>query len=160
LRRTFGHVADALVTTILDGMGRIVVGVDETAASLHALEWAIATARSTGDFVHAVHAQRTGFHRDDNGFLAISPSSRRQAHAVIEDALATVAPSASGVEVITEVVTGRPGQILVRAGQGASLIVIGECESTLRRGCANAEYVMKHAQCPVVVVPLRHTASL
>lgn len=141
-------------------MGRIVVGIDGTESSVHALEWAVQMARANGDLVHAVHAQRTGFHRDESGFLAISPSSRRAAHKVVDDAVAAVAPRASGVEVITEVLTGRPGAVLVRAALGASLVVIGECESAVHRGCANAEYVMKHADCPVVVVPMKHPVSL
>ena len=141
-------------------MGRIVVGVDSTESSQRALEWAIAVARASGHLVHAVHAQRSGFHRNADGFLAISPASRVAAHDVVDQAVAAVAPRASGVEVITEVVTGRPGPVLVRAAQGATLVVIGECESALRLGCANAEYVMKHAQCPVVVVPLRHAVAL
>ena len=150
----------AATAWILFGMGRIVVGVDGTESSQHALEWAIAIARANGDLVHAVHAQRSGFHRNADGFLAISPASRAAAQGVVEQAVAAVAPRASGVEVITEVVTGRPGPVLVRAAQGASLVVIGECEAALRLGCANAEYVMKHAQCPVVVVPLRSAVAL
>ena len=146
--------------TILEDMGRIVVGVDGGPASLHALEWAVAAARSSGDLIHAVHAQRSGFHRDVNGLLAISAASRLEAHDVIDRAVAAVAPRAQGVEVITEVLTGRPGPVLMRTAIGATMIVLGECGSPLRLGGCIADYVMKHAECPVVVVPLRTTASL
>ena len=148
------------IARILYDMGRIVVGVDATESSQHALEWAIAAARANGDLVHAVHAQRSGFHRNADGLLAISPASRMAAQGVVDQAVAAVAPRASGVEVIAEVAAGRPGPVLVRAAQGATLVVIGECESALRLSCANAEYVMKHAQCPVVVVPLSSAVAL
>ena len=141
-------------------MGRIVVGIDGTLASRHALEWAIEFARNSGDVVHVVHAQRTGYHRNEVGHLAISPGSRRDALDVVEEAVAQVAPKAAGVEVFTEVVTGRPGPVLVRAARGGRMIVIGECEAPLRSRCASADYVMKNSECPVVVVPLQTVATL
>lgn len=141
-------------------MGRIVVGVDATESSVRALEWAIGVARTNGDLVHVVHAQRSGYHRDSDGLLAISPDSRREAQEVVAAAVTAVAPRATGVEMITEVVAGRPGPVLVRAARGASLIVMGECDSAVWRGCPTAEYVIKHAGCPVVVVPMMHAASL
>lgn len=112
-------------------MKRIVVGVDGTAPSRAALEWAAGEAHRHGDYVVAV--------------LAVDGEPAQELSDVVEDVLGRI-PS---VEVELRVVRDRPAAALIDAARGAQLLVVGsgELDRSVVSECAQS------APCPVVVVP-------
>jgi nucleotide-binding universal stress UspA family protein len=131
--------------------GRIVVGVDGSPASEHALRWAADQARSTGAEVHAILAWRLPL-----GYgVTVRPGPDWAAHG--EHLLATTVARAldeQAAGVVREVVEGTPAVELIRAAADADLLVVG-CRG--RGGFAGmllgsvSRHVAAHAACPVVV---------
>ena len=139
----------------------IVVGIDNSAASMAALRWAAAEAAAHGVPLVALHVhdprnrQRAAYAQ----FAARGDDPNTQAAAaeeLIEHNLTSV------VEPVFEV--GVPSEILVRRAAGARMLVLGHAEQhrrhdgepfrdepalgTVARAC------VARATCPVVVVPI------
>ena len=139
---------------------RIVVGVDGSAQSLHALDWAVqeATVRSVGlTLVCAYSVPSFSAAALDGGFAALDDRAiRAGAEQVLADAAARVPSSGPGVK--TRLVVGDAAGALVDASHGAGLVVVG---TRGRGGFAGrllgtvSSALPAHAACPTVVVPLR-----
>lgn len=140
--------------------GRIVVGIDGSQASRHALRWALAEARVRGAALEAVHVWRYPvwtyspaivtppvFAHDD--LLA-------EARKVLDDAVDEVVADDQQRPAVQRVVReGAAAEQLVKQAQDADLLVVGHRG---RGGFAGlllgsiAHQCAAHAACPVVIV--------
>lgn len=135
---------------------RIVVGVDGSAPSIKALEWAIEQARRTGAKVEAVQAWEvptmygTGMMVLPGG-EEFDKSARQSLETAVNHALA----GKLDVTVEHHTVGGHPAKTLIDMAEGADLLVVGS------RGHGGfvgsligsvSHYCVNHAGCPVVVV--------
>jgi nucleotide-binding universal stress UspA family protein len=132
---------------------RIVVGVDGSEPSTAALGWAIRQAERTGAVVEAVTAwwYPPGYGLAPEG----EADPEGDAGKMLFEALAEVSGVAPDVVVCPRVVYGHPAEVLVRAADGADLLVVG---SRGRGGLAAAllgsvsQSCVHHAPCPVLVL--------
>jgi nucleotide-binding universal stress UspA family protein len=102
----------------------IVVGVDGSGLSIDALRWAVVQARLTGADVHAVTGWEVPF------TIMIVPTYTeadyaRDAHLVLDRAVAEVQETAPDVLIEKHLIQRRPALALTRAAEGAQLLVIG-----------------------------------
>ncbi|MBT0993031.1 universal stress protein [Cellulomonas sp. DKR-3] len=138
----------------------VLVGVDGSAASLHALDWATAEAARRGWAVHLVCAYALPSFAAaslDGGYAALDDTAIQEgAAAVLAEASARVA--GSGVPTTAKVHTGDAAGVLVELSKEARLAVVG---TRGRGGFADrllgtvSSALPAHAHCPTVVVPLR-----
>jgi nucleotide-binding universal stress UspA family protein len=134
---------------------RIVVGVDGSASSMKALRWAIRQAELTGAEVEAVTAWSypSGYGSAPCGDGAVDFEGN--AGKLLFEALAEVSGIAPDVVVEPLVVQGHAVDVLVRAAEGADLLVVG---SRGHGGFAGmllgsvAQHCVHHAPCPVLVL--------
>lgn len=138
-------------------MRRILVGVDGSAPSARALEWAIHYARMSGGTVEVVHAWNDPY----IGMYPTATSMRydanilaRASNSLLEAAIAKC--DISGVDVSYASVHGSPTRVLLERAKGAELVVIG---TRGRGGFAGlllgsvSNQLTQHGPCPVLVVP-------
>lgn len=142
----------------------VLVGVDGSAASLHALDWATAYAHRVGWSLHIVCSYSLPSFTAaslDGGYAALDDTTIQEgAKSVLVEAEARVADA--GVRATTEVATGDAAGVLVELSADYGLAVVG----TRGRGGFTerllgtvSSALPAHAQCPVVVVPLRAEAN-
>jgi nucleotide-binding universal stress UspA family protein len=136
----------------------IVVGMDESAASLDALRWAAEESRLTGLPLCLLHV----WQKDD--LPAASTGATDYARACAADARARVtrwARDALGDDAgktrwTLEIVEGAAGPALVSRSRTAQVLVLGTAEHTGQRhviGGSVSRYCLAHAVPPVVNVP-------
>jgi nucleotide-binding universal stress UspA family protein len=138
----------------------VLVGVDGSAASLHALDWATAEAARHGWSLHVVCAYALPSFAAaslDGGYAALDDTAIHEgAAAVLAEASARI--EGSGVPVSAKVHTGDAAGVLVELSKEARLAVVG---TRGRGGFADrllgtvSSALPAHAHCPTVVVPLR-----
>jgi len=139
----------------------IVVGVDGSPNSEHALHWAMkeAAAHHAPLTVLAVHEVSKGYWSSspvigpaDKGLL----EKLRQGAEEMTDRAATGTGDARPASVSVRAVTGFAAKELIDASQGADLVVVGSRGgggfARLLMGSVSSQ-VIDHAACPVVVVP-------
>ncbi|SDM72842.1 universal stress protein [Allokutzneria albata] len=145
----------------------IVVGVDGSEFSVHALRWAIREAHTTGTDVVAVMAWQP---------YAITPStlpmpvleptvSEAETRGLREELDAVIARASTGlpeVPVRAELIAGPASKVLVDASRGARLLVLGShgrgylvtaLIGSVALSCA------RDAHCPLLVLPRKVTAE-
>ncbi|MCB7136952.1 universal stress protein [Cellulosimicrobium marinum] len=138
----------------------VLVGVDGSAPSLHALDWAAAYAQRVGWSLHIVCTYSLPSFTAaslDGGYAALDDSAIQEgARAVLEEAQARA--EAAGVRTSATVTTGDAAGVLVEMSREHSLAVVG----TRGRGGFTerllgtvSSALPAHAHCPTVVVPLR-----
>ncbi|MFJ5776421.1 universal stress protein [Streptomyces sp. NPDC093094] len=134
---------------------RVVVGVDGSPSSYAALRWADRHARLIGGAVEAVHAWETPSESGWSG-PAIDPDfDLEQARERFAQELGSVFPEGRPAGLTEHLVEGDPSEVLIRASEGAELLVVGH-----RGGGGFARAMLgsvsqrcaQHAACPVVVV--------
>ena len=134
---------------------RIVVGVDGFESSKAALRWAIRQAKLTGAEVEAVTAWS---YPSGYGWAPFSEGAvdfEGDAGKILVEALAEVSGIAPDVVVEPLVVHGHAADVLVRAAEGADLLVVG---SRGHGGFAGmllgsvSQHCVQHARCPVLVL--------
>lgn len=111
----------------IDPRHRIVVGVDGSETSLHAVRWAAAQALLRMARVEVVHV--------GTGSEAVDALLARAGEAV-----------GDGLDVTTQVVDGDVAECLVARAEGADMLVVA-------RGGVVCAAIVALARCPVVVVP-------
>ena len=144
-------------------MSRIIVGIDGSGHSQRALEWALreAALRRVPVTVLTVYQAL----RDNLGFVASYPGdadltakAKAAAQAETEKVLADLG-SSQPESVTVSGVNGIPAEELIKAGEGADMIVVGSRGvggfSRLLMGSVAAQ-VAQHAPCPVVIVRPPH----
>lgn len=142
--------------------GTILVAVDGTLESMQAVHWAAMLARANGADIRIVHAFRWGSYPLDYGVNELGDLSVQQTG---EDICSSAVDLASAVApdnpVHGTIVGGLPGPAIVHAAKGVALLVLGSCRLGLLRSPLNASalrYVVKHARCPVAVLPAADSA--
>jgi nucleotide-binding universal stress UspA family protein len=138
--------------------GRIVVGVDGSEPSLHALRWADRQSGLTGAALEAVPAWEMPASFGWGGAVAGLPEGYdlgANAAEALADAVAQALPPDRADKVNQVTVMGNPAQVLLDRGEGAELIVVGvrglgTFRATLLGSVSHT--VTVHAPCPVVVV--------
>ncbi|MFR9807263.1 universal stress protein [Pseudonocardia sp. RS010] len=134
----------------------IVVGVDGSVRSVAALRWAAQQARLTGAEVHAV----TGWEVPVTIMMVPTYTEAdyaRDAHLVLDRAVAEVQAEQPDVRIATQLIQKRPALALTIAAQEAQLLVVGSHSHGgdelpgLHLGSV-ASYCVHHAPCPVVVI--------
>ena len=138
----------------------IVVGVDGSAESKHALLWAAEHAARTGGSLRLVYAWEppgvAGLHLPP--MLDWEPLEE-QAHAFPGKFADEVLGPEPEVHVTTRTVRGRPAQVLVDASEHADLLVIGPRGLGGLRGMvlgSTGHHCAAHSRCPVVIVHPPH----
>ncbi|MBL0887546.1 universal stress protein [Myceligenerans indicum] len=137
----------------------VLVGVDGSAASMHALDWAVAWAGKVGWSLHLVSSYTLPSFTAaslDGGYAAFDDTSMAEgAQAVLDEAEERAV--AAGARVTTSVATGDAAGVLVELSEDHGLAVVG----TRGRGGFTerllgtvSSALPAHAHCPVVVVPL------
>jgi nucleotide-binding universal stress UspA family protein len=141
-------------------MSRIIVGIDGSAHSQRALDWAVreAAIRQLPLSVITVYRTVVGYWGgavalpDDRVF---SDRAREVAQEATDKALA-LAGDFRPANVTVEAVCGIPAEELIRASKGADMIVVGSRGtggfSRLLLGSVGTQ-LTHHAHCPVVVIP-------
>lgn len=141
-----------------DAAGKIVVGVDGSDSSKAALRWAVGQAELTGSQVEAVIAWQ---YPTMIGGFGLGPASAMAlnfdeiAAKTLSDSIAEVVDPATPVQITTAVIGGPPAQVLLRAADGADLLVVG---SRGHGGFAGAllgsvsQHCAHHAPCPLIIV--------
>ncbi len=141
--------------------GRIIVGIDGSEAARHALTWAVYFARRHGKPVVAVSCYQVPvMTRPDLIGFTVDPSvgdaPRDLHHGFVATARERVTQLDAGIEFNGLVVEGAPQFELTRLSEPDDIIVVGSLGTTgfvadLLGTVATA--VLRHAHCPVVVVP-------
>jgi nucleotide-binding universal stress UspA family protein len=138
-----------------DGQSRIVVGVDGSESSKHALRWAARQAGFTGATLEAV----TGW--EYPAFFGFAPTIPdgidygELAGTALDQSIAEVFGADRPPRLETQVVARHPALALVEASEGAELLVVG---TRGYGGVADAllgsvsTYCVHHAHCPVTVI--------
>jgi len=142
----------------------ILVGVDGSTPSLHALDWAAAEAAVRGWSLHLVCSYSLPSFTAaslDGGYAALDDTAIQEgARAVLAEGVARV--SHHGVPITTKVHTGDAAGVLVELSREARLAVVG---TRGRGGFADrllgtvSSALPAHAHCPTVVVPLRDSSG-
>ena len=140
-------------------MAGIVVGVDGSGHSRKALEWAAAEAAAHGApltvlAVHQAVRDVYGYPSHYQEDAAQTEKVREAAQAETDEVVAALDTKPASVTVTS--VHGLPVDELVKASQGADMVVLG------RRGMGGfarqligsvSSQVTQHAECPVLIVP-------
>jgi nucleotide-binding universal stress UspA family protein len=134
---------------------RIVVGIDGSAPSLAALEWAARQAGFTGSGLEAVIVWQWPMSYGFAMPLASDYDPSTEAGKVLGDAVGDLRNAHPKVEIRSSVVEGFPGQVLVEASKDADLLVVGSRGHGEFAGLligSVSEYCVTHAHCPVLVM--------
>lgn len=135
--------------------GRIVVGVDGSPTSRHALRWAVGQAELTGATVDVVHALEIRVTDGWAPMFDLVEHLSKAADQMLADAVAEATGAHPAVAVEARVIEGHPATVLLTAAEGATLLVVG-CRG--HGGFVGAllgsvsQYCAHHATCPVVIV--------
>ncbi|WP_328914402.1 MULTISPECIES: universal stress protein [unclassified Streptomyces] len=137
--------------------GRIVVGVDGSEPSLHALRWAARQAQLTGAALETVIAWELPSAYGWGGMPGLPQDVDLGAPAAqaLSDAVQATLPPEQAKAVTEVVVMGNAAQAILDRGEGAELIVVGvRGRGTFRATLLGSvsHTVTVHATCPVVVV--------
>ncbi|MET8573057.1 universal stress protein [Streptomyces sp. NPDC004783] len=137
--------------------GFMVVGTDGSAPSLDAVAWAAREAELRKTALRVVHALARPGHLPLDSVLprALREHFRREADAVVDEAVLMARTTAPGIEVSGLVRPGEPLTVLTAESRSADLIVVGhrglsEFAGTLLGSTAGG--LAAHARCPVLVV--------
>ncbi len=148
------------VATTVDARGGILVGDDGSPASLEGVRWAASLAQRLGETLHVVRAWAiSSAPRPASATGGYVPPLTDFEAAVLDrlraDVRAAGVPESESVRL--HVVHGAAGRRLLEAAAGADMLVVGTRGAGgflgLRMG-STADQVMRHAPCPVVVVPV------
>lgn len=145
-------------------MSGIVVGVDGSPHSQKALDWAIAEAALrhaplTVVAVSPVAASVWGLSAEHYPADEQSREQIQQATQELVDKALAARGAGTGPAVTVHAVAGRPADELIKASEGADLLVVGARGAggfaKLMMGSVSSQ-VSHHAGCPVAVIPGEH----
>lgn len=137
------------------GRDAVVVGVDGSHGADFALDFAADEARRLSLPVHLVHGFSPDLPQVDFSPRSDVSDVEAQAHAVLDSAMRRIHLLAPDAPVSGVAVRGYVAQAILRAAQGASMVVMGASGAALSGftvlGSVSLQ-VATHAPCPVVVV--------
>jgi len=134
----------------------IVVGVDGTPAAQSALTFAMREARLRGSALDVV---TTWMWDVDSGnpSLGTPTDTARQVRLAQDVAVSAALAATAAPSIITRhVIEGTAGEELVRVARDADYLVVGSSHKNLLKRAllgSVSQYCVRHATCPVVVVP-------
>ncbi|MFI0813659.1 universal stress protein [Streptomyces echinatus] len=134
---------------------KVVVGVDGSQSSKEALRWAVRYAGLVGGTVDAVAVWELPGLYGWSGPAVDMDVDEDETRQKVSQELTDVLGSDAAGSVRTHVVHGNAADVLLRAAEGAEVLVVG---SRGRGGFARAllgsvsQHVSQHASCPVVIV--------
>ncbi|MET9016423.1 universal stress protein [Streptomyces olivaceoviridis] len=134
---------------------RVVVGVDGSQSSYEALRWAMRYAGQVGGTVEAVAVWELPGLYGWSGPAVDMQVDEDETRQKMTQELTDVLGADAADSVRTHVVHGNAADVLLRAAEGAEVLVVG---SRGRGGFARAllgsvsQHVSQHASCPVVIV--------
>lgn len=136
-----------------EGDHRIVAGVDGSAASLRALEWAARQAELTDVALVVVAAWEWP---ESFGWVAIpnNYNPEQDAQELLESLIDALRVEHPRVAISAKVVEGHPAPVLVQESRGAGLLVVGSRGHGELVGMligSTSEHCVANAACPVVV---------
>ena len=146
-------------------MSGIIVGIDGSARSRKALEWAVTEAafRQAPLTVLTVHQATAGNFttiESQPGDQGLTDQAREVAQKETDAVLAAADESARPQSVTVRAVHGLPAEELLRASADADMLVVGSRGgggfARLLLGSVSSQ-VTHHAHCPVVVIPADNT---
>jgi nucleotide-binding universal stress UspA family protein len=132
----------------------IVVGVDGSPSSRHALLWAAGQARLTGADLHAVCAwdyPTTFGWASDYSDVDLAGDTRKELDATIAEVLGGL----PDVPVVPRVERGHAASVLVDASRDADLLVVGSRGHGAFTGMllgSVSQHCAQHAECPVLIL--------
>jgi nucleotide-binding universal stress UspA family protein len=138
-----------------DPIQRIVVGVDGSESSLAALEWALRQAELTGSTLEVI---TTWEWPTNYGWAYPFPPEydpQADAQKMLSDALDPLLVAHADVPVESTVVEGHPAPVLLKASEGAELLVVGSRGHGEFAGMligSVSEHCTANAHCPVLVL--------
>jgi nucleotide-binding universal stress UspA family protein len=138
---------------------RIVVGVDGSALSTNALEFAIEETQLRHGHLHVTYAYPS-MEKPVTGSTGKDYYEQVEAEArTFMEGIMASAPSTEGLEVEWLAVPGNPAEVLIEASSGAALLVVGSRGvggfKGLMMGSVSTQCV-HHSHCPVLVVREDH----
>jgi nucleotide-binding universal stress UspA family protein len=137
-------------------LGRIVVGVDESAGAAAALRWAVREADVRGWSLTAVAAWTYLDQRHANAGEPFDPAyGEADAAAALDAIVARTLGASCGSSIDQRVVNDHAAPALLEASDGADLVVVGarglgRLQRLLLGSVSSA--VLRHATCPVTIV--------
>jgi nucleotide-binding universal stress UspA family protein len=151
------HIATREQSRMADSK-RIVVGVDGSAMSYRALEWALEEARLREAVCVLVHAYIEHGPAANPFGEPYKRQSEEGARQVLADAVALA--EKSGAPFDAKVAAGHPAEVLLREAGGAELLVVGShgrgAVATVVLGSVSMTCA-HHAPCPITIV--RHSGA-
>jgi len=144
-----------VTTTQATPTHRIVVGIDGSACSIAALDWAVRQAELTGAVVEAL---TTWEWPKTYGVAMVVPDGydpEVDARTVLESSVRAARESHPGIVIRPVVVHSHPAPALIEASRGADLVVVGSRghgEFTGMLLGSVSEHCVSNAHCPVLVV--------
>lgn len=134
--------------------GLVIVGVDGSESSIHALRWAARYAEALHERVRAIMV----WHYPVNlGYdtVSLNIDFEGDAHKQLETALADIRKEYPSVDFESQVINRPPAAALIDASATADLLVVGSRGhggfTGMLLGSVSA-HCMHHASCPVVVI--------
>lgn len=131
---------------------RVVVGVDGSETSRHALRFAAAEAAAHGTALEVVHCWNFLDQPGDTFDPGYGEDkARANASAIVDEVLGADRPA----DLVLTLVNDHPSPALVQAGEGALMIVVGARGLGGFKGMlvgSVSQHVVQHAPCPVLVV--------
>jgi len=136
---------------------KIVVGVDGSAPSLAALQWAVDEAARSGACIDAVYAYAYPIVPAAHPAVVVVPTDRleQEGRNILDVAIAGI-EGAARASITPRVVQGVPGRVLAAEASDADLLVVGTRGHGGVKGLllgSVSHHVTRHSPCPVVVVP-------
>ncbi|WP_193105006.1 universal stress protein [Brachybacterium sp. FME24] len=145
----------------MDFTQSIVVGYDDTTASVAAVRWAAELTRSTGSGLRIVHAWTWPLLGAGMAGVPVMDSAgpRNQAHRLLDDAAEMVSRLVPEIGVRTDLLPGNARDVLDEVSQTADLLVVGTrglgpVLSTLLGSVSRG--ILHGAGCPVAVIRSEH----
>jgi nucleotide-binding universal stress UspA family protein len=132
----------------------IVVGIDGSEPSLHAVRWAARQAELTGFPLEVIMTWEWPASYGWPLPLPAEYDPASDAKKLVDDAMAAIRESHPGLDIRIRVLEGHPAPTLVEASRGADLLVVGSRGHGEFAGMllgSVSEHCVTNAHCPVVV---------
>lgn len=146
-----------------DTMQPIVVGIDGSSGSIEALRWAAAEAKLRNAPLRAVLAWEYPYAYGGLSGVYVIPTEQieKDSAATLETIIAQAIPDPATAKAVERIIVpGHPSSQLIDQSKDAGLLVVGARGHGGFMGLlvgSTSDQVVKHAECPVVVIHERPT---
>jgi nucleotide-binding universal stress UspA family protein len=146
-----------------DTMQPIVVGIDGSSGSIEALRWAAAEAKLRNAPLRAVLAWEYPYAYGGLSGVYVVPTEQieKDSAATLETIIAQAIPDPAAAKAVERIIVpGHPSSQLIDQSKDAGLLVVGARGHGGFMGLlvgSTSDQVVKHAECPVVVIHERPT---